>query len=247
MTEKLLVLITGANQGLGYEVVQQLSLQNRYHVLLGSRDYSKAQSAIEAITDMNTTDTASTSVEPIQIDVTSDESISAAAQTVEAKFGHLDILMVNAGISRAPGSTRAHYQQVYDTNLFGAAVTVDTFLPLLRKSTNPGGKRIAFTSSDLSSMQIALTSGDVYCGKNLPVYRSSKSALNMLMISYARLLEEEGFVVSASNPGFCSTNLNNNKGPKDPKEGAKELIKAIELSAEQAHGHVVDENGWLAW
>ena len=247
MSGKALLLITGANQGLGYYAVQQLSATNNYRILLGSRDVSKAEKAIETLTDDESINANRANVEPIQIDMSSDESISAAAKKVEEKYGYLDILMLNAGISWAKGTLREQYKQVYDTNVFGAAVTVDTFLPLLRKSTVPGGRRIAFTSSDLSSLQIALTSEGLYSGVNFPIYRSTKTALNMILVHYARLLDEEGFVVSASNPGYCATNLNAKNGPKDPREGAEMLIKAATESKEKVHGHVVDEKGQQPW
>ena len=153
MSGKALLLITGADQGLGYSAVQQLSATNTYRILLGSRDVSKAEKAIETLTDDESIKAKRANVEPIQIDMSSDESISAAAKKFEEKYGYLDILTFNAGISWAKGILREQYKQVYDTNVFGAAVTVDTFLPLLRKSTVRGGRRIVFTSADLSSLQ----------------------------------------------------------------------------------------------
>jgi NAD(P)-dependent dehydrogenase (short-subunit alcohol dehydrogenase family) len=73
-----------------------------------------------------------TNISPIQIDVDSDLSIAAAAGNVEKTYGYLDILMLNAGILGAEGSTREQYARVYNTNVFGSVVTVDAFLPLLR-------------------------------------------------------------------------------------------------------------------
>ena len=247
MISKTLLLITGANQGLGYYDVQQLSATDKYHILLGSRDISKAEKGIETLTDDKSVQANPENVEPIQIDMGSDELIQKAADTVEKNYGYLDTLMLNAGVSYAQGTTREQYRQIYDTNLFGAAVTVDTFLPLLRKSTAPGGKRIAFTSSGLSSIQWALESDNNYNAVNFPIYRSSKTATNMIMVHYTRLLEQEGFVVSASDPGYCATNLNGHRGLKDPREGAKVLIRAATEAKEKVHGYVVDEEIKEPW
>ena len=247
MTSKTIVLVTGGNQGLGYYAIQQLSATGRYHILMGSRDFGKAEKAISSLNEDQSVKANPESVEPIQIDVGSDESIEKAAKTVEEKYGRLDILMVNAGISRAPGSPREHYRQVYDTNVFGAAVTVDAFLPLLRKSTAQDGKRIAFTSSGLGSLQLALESNGQFSGVNFPIYRSSKTAVNMVMVHYARLLEGEGFVVSASDPGYCATNLNGHRGLKDPRDGAKVLIKAATEAKEKVHGRIIDKEGPEQW
>ena len=202
-----------------------------------------------------------TNIEPIQIDVTSDSSIHQAAQTVEEKFGYLDILMNNAGISRAIGvhddekpnedgsgpGLREQYRQQYDTNVFGAVMVVEAFLPLLRKSTGPGGKRIAFTGSTTASIKLASEDTASLNGKHHRIYRSTKTALNMLMVSYARGLEDEGFVVSASNPGYCATNLNLHRGFKDPREGAEVLVRAVVAPKEDVHGKLVTIDGVVPW
>jgi NAD(P)-dependent dehydrogenase (short-subunit alcohol dehydrogenase family) len=153
--------------------------------------------------------------------------------------------MVNAGISYAPGSTREHYQKVFDTNVFAVAVTIDTFLPLLRKSKAEGGKRIAFTSSSMASLKYAAEETDTNNGHfavHYPIYRSSKAAMTVLMLHYTRLLEGEGFVVTASNPGYCATNLNAYNGLKDPREGAKAVVRGAIGDKKDVHGKHIDED-----
>ena len=224
---KLLVAITGANQGLGYYAAQQMASSGKYHVLVGSRDINKANKAIEQMVSDDSYKVDRANLEPLQIDVTDDESIKAAAKSVEDKHAKIDILMLNAGIAGAQAASkngngptlRELYQQHYDTNVFGAAVTVDAFLPLLRKSNE---KRIGFTSSGLASLALAVdpSTHESYSAAMYPVYRSTKTAMNMIMVNgeqslsstcmltraqahYARLLETEGFIVSASDPGYC--------------------------------------------
>ncbi len=159
----------------------------------------------------------------------------------------LDILMPNAGIAYASGTTREQYQQMYDTNVFGASVTVEAFLPLLRKSTAAGGKRIAFTSSGLASLKMAAEDQGNYSGAKFGIYRSTKSAMNMVMVHYARLLEGEGFVVSSSDPGYCATNLNSYSGFKDPRDGAKALVRCATADKASVHAAMVDEEQKLPW
>ncbi|KAK5116586.1 hypothetical protein LTR85_009211 [Meristemomyces frigidus] len=251
---KTLVLITGANQGLGYYACQQMATTGKYHILIGSRDVSKAEKAIETLANDASVKVDASNLEPIQIDVTSDDSIKAAAETVEKNHGRLDILMNNAGIAGGQAvatdgsgpSLREIYRQHYDTNLFGAVQVTETFLPLMRKSTLPGGKRIAFTSSGLSSLQWA-SEDTQYSAANWPIYRSTKTALNMVMLYYVKSLEKEDFVVTASDPGYCATNLNGNSGLKDPRDGAKVLVRAAVEAKEKVHGHVVDEDGPEPW
>lgn len=149
---KTLILITGANQGLGYYAAQQLGATGKYHVLVGSRDVAKAHKAIESIIADNSHKNTQDNFEPLQIDVTDDQSIQDAVSAIESKHGKLDILLNNAGIAgqqEATGSAlRKLYQEHYNTNVFGAAVTSEAFLPLLRK----GDKRLGFTSSGLGSI-----------------------------------------------------------------------------------------------
>jgi NAD(P)-dependent dehydrogenase (short-subunit alcohol dehydrogenase family) len=85
-----IVLITGANQGLGYFTALQLAQQPGYHIIIGSRDASKGADAVEKIKS----DGAQSAVETIQLDVDSDASIDAAVKTVKEKFGKLDVLVV---------------------------------------------------------------------------------------------------------------------------------------------------------
>ncbi|KAK5156206.1 hypothetical protein LTS14_005093 [Recurvomyces mirabilis] len=247
---KMLVAITGANQGLGYYAAQQMASSGKYHVLVGSRDIDKANKAIEQMMSDDSYKVDKADLEPLQIDVNEDESIKAAAKSVEDKHGKLDILMLNAGIAGAQAASkngigptlRELYQQHYDTNVFGAAVTVDAFLPLLRKSDE---KRIGFTSSGLASLALAVdpSAHASYSAAMYPIYRSTKTAMNMTMAHYARLLETEGFIVSASDPGYCATNLNNHQGFKDPRDGCKALIIAATGPKEKVHARMVDDQG----
>jgi len=167
MAEQTTVLITGANRGLGYYAAQQMAATGKYLVLLGARELSKAEAAIKEIGSDTSVKVDTKNLTPIEIDVTSDASIVAAAKTVEQKYGSLDILLNNAGIAQAQtgkvedGSLRKAYQAQYDTNVFGAAATTEAFLPLLHKGKK---KRLTFTSSGLSSLKWAAEMEGNYSG-----------------------------------------------------------------------------------
>ncbi|KAK5112344.1 hypothetical protein LTR62_004307 [Meristemomyces frigidus] len=248
-TPKSILLLVGGNQGLGFYAAQQLAATGTYHILLTSRSLSKARRAIEEIvSDDSYGKINKDDLEPLELDITNDDSIKAAAKHVtDTHGGKLDILLANAGIAlpqaAAPDGTgptlRELYTRHYDTNVFGLAVVVDTFLPLLQRGQ---GKRISFTSSGLGSLKLAMEEGP-YSGEHYPVYRSTKSAVNMVMVHYARLLEKEGFVVSASDPGYCATNLNRYSGLKDPRDGCKALIISATGEKGRVHGRVVDDQG----
>lgn len=172
MTSKSLILITGANQGLGYYAAQQLAAEGNYHVLLGSRDINKAKTAIESLANDSSVKVDAKNLEPLQIDIDDDASIKAAVESVEKKHGKLDILLNNAAVA-FPGeedvlksggaSLRDFYRQHYETNVFGTVAAAEAFIPLLRKGE---GKRLAFTSSSMGSMHEA-TEGDLIPGVSL--------------------------------------------------------------------------------
>lgn len=160
MASKTLILITGANQGLGYYAAQQLASTGKYHVLLGSRNFSKAEKAIESLVSDDSVKVDAKDLEPIQIDIDDDASIKAAAETIENKYHKLDILLNNAAIAdpgedevyKSGGSAlREFYRRHYETNVFGTVTTAEAFIPLLRK----GEKRLAFTSSSVGSLHAA--------------------------------------------------------------------------------------------
>lgn len=100
MAEKLVVLISGANQGIGYYAAQHFLATGKYTVIIGSRDLAKGQQAAEDVAAAAGADRAD--VDAVQLDVTSDASIAAAAQTVDQKYGKLDIVRLRPSPSRRP-------------------------------------------------------------------------------------------------------------------------------------------------
>lgn len=97
MSSTKIVLVTGGNNGIGYETVKAFlqSAKAVYHVLLGSRSTERGNKAIEKLRG-ELPETNST-VELVQLDVTSDESIRRALEQVRIHQGRLDALVSNAG------------------------------------------------------------------------------------------------------------------------------------------------------
>jgi NAD(P)-dependent dehydrogenase (short-subunit alcohol dehydrogenase family) len=141
MATKTLILITGANQGLGYYTAQQLAGTGKYQVLLGSRDFSKAEKAIESLIADDSVKVDGKDLEPIQIDINDDDSIEAAAKKIDDKYHKLDILLNNAAVAfpeeepyKAGGATlRKFLRQNYETNVFGTVLATSVSLSLLRR------------------------------------------------------------------------------------------------------------------
>ncbi|TVY45755.1 Short-chain dehydrogenase/reductase [Lachnellula occidentalis] len=233
-----IVLITGANQGIGFAIAKTLSSKPAYHVLMGSRDAQRGIDAAKKLQGQGL------HVEPITIDVTSDESIAKATQQVMKQFGRLDVLINNAGVSlKEDGISglelRNIYQETFAVNTFGAALTTESFIPLLKSSPTP---RIVFMSTVVSSL-----ANEQKFPAFLPVYRSSKSALNMLMMHYASMYKDAGWKVNASCPGYCATNLNAFAGMDTPDNGALNAVRLATLGEDGETGTFSNKDGVIAW
>ena len=161
-----------------------------YHVLLGCRDIAKGEEATNTLKQGKAKGT----VEPLQIDVTDDASVDAAAKRVSEEFGRIDCLVHNAGISRLNHpSPRDAMREIMDVNCIGVVSVTEAFLPLLRKSIQP---RIVFVSSSTGSKTWASEEGNKLRTGAAKEYRASKAALNALMLFYSLQLGPIGFKVS---------------------------------------------------
>ncbi|KIX94901.1 uncharacterized protein Z520_09211 [Fonsecaea multimorphosa CBS 102226] len=222
-----IVLITGANQGIGFECVKKLAAeQANYHILLGSRSLERGKEAASSITDL----ARGTAVEALELDVDDDESIAKAAKYVEEKFGRLDVLLNNAGISQVKDvSFRENMTRVLQTNTISAACVTEAFIPLMRKAPVP---RLLFMSSGLGSVTLTLDPSFQYYGLGnataIKGYIVSKCAENMVGALYAVQLGKEGFKVNMTCPGHRATNLNGyNEHAGPAADGAIEACRLI--------------------
>lgn len=98
--DKQIVLITGGNTGLGLEVARKLLREHgeTFHVIIGSRDTKKGEDAVQGLRDEG-----HEGVETVQLDVTIEESVAAAAKTIETRHGRIDVLHANVSTSPGPG------------------------------------------------------------------------------------------------------------------------------------------------
>lgn len=225
MSDKQIVLITGANTGIGLEVVKALYQSNAsYEIIVGSRSLSNADNAIASVKQEFTSSKSTLST--LQVDVASDDSIHASFTEVQNRHGKLDVLINNAGASfdyaasQGKMSVRDAFNSAWDVNVTGTHVLTNEFAPLLLKSSNP---RLLFVTSGTSSLQeteqfdtpqLARLNASPEAGWPKPSgmtpivsYRSSKTGLNMLMREWTKTLKNDGVKVFAISPGFLATGL----------------------------------------
>ncbi|WPO89351.1 SDR family NAD(P)-dependent oxidoreductase [Chryseobacterium sp. HR92] len=226
--ENKIALVSGANTGVGFQIAKALA-ENGYVVYAGSRDLEKGKAATAEI---------GRKAIAVQLDITDNESIRNAVETIEAEYGYLTLLVNNAAISHAGkagrtmeeilGSQRAtivpidELKSVWDTNVFGTLALTQAFLPLLHKAP---ASRIVTVSSALGSLTINANPENPYRVHFDAVYGASKTALNGIFLSLAIELEKTNIKVHMVSPGFTATALNNFEGTDSVEEGSKEPIR----------------------
>jgi NAD(P)-dependent dehydrogenase (short-subunit alcohol dehydrogenase family) len=226
--------ITGANKGLGYETARRLIEQN-HTVVIGARNRELGRAAAEAL-----------GARFVQIEVTDDESVAAAARDVEAHEGHIDVLINNAGIVGAHTDpsllSGADALAVFDVNVAGVIRTTTAFLPLLRRSTDPV---IVNVSSGLGSLAATHDPDRIESTVVAPLYTSSKAALIMLTTQYAKALTD--IRVNAVDPGYTATDLNDHSGPQTVTEGTDAIVALATEGPGKGSGRFVDRHGEVSW
>jgi NAD(P)-dependent dehydrogenase (short-subunit alcohol dehydrogenase family) len=230
--------VTGANKGIGYEIVRQLAEKN-YTVFLGARNEELGKKAVQSLGYSN--------ISYVQVDVTDTASIVNSRNKILEVTNHLDLLINNAGIALDFGIlpselTIETLRNEFNVNFFGTFQMIQTFLPLIKKSQQ--GKIVNVTT-DMAS-QTMFDNGQA--GQlNLLGYNSSKTAANALTLSFGKEFGMNGPKILSVTPGFTTTDLNGNApGGKTTEEGAQ-IIVEYALSENNYNGKILDKNGIIPW
>jgi NAD(P)-dependent dehydrogenase (short-subunit alcohol dehydrogenase family) len=234
-----IALVTGATSGIGQHTARQLTAAG-WRVLVGARDADKGARVATEI-----------GAHALQLDVTSSQSIAAAATQVP----HLDALINNAGISQDTGTLITDtdldvFRHTYETNVFGVVAVTNAFLPALRRSQRG---RIVNISSGTGSL--AWSTGpnpqfdhDAASSGAGAAYRSSKTALNAITLFYAHALAADRIKVNALAPGLRATQLNPfaATGGGDPTEAADAAVQLAQLPDDGPTGKLFSWDGTIA-
>ena len=208
-----IALITGGNKGLGQATARRLA-ELGHTVYIGARDVERGRTAAEEL-----------GVQWLQLDVTDDASVDAAAAELTRREGRLDILVNNAGVGgrdvKPDELTADDMREVFDVNVFGLVRVTHAVLPLLHQSQ---AGVIVNVSSRLGAFG-AMTDPDSYQYPYfIPAYGSSKSAVNMLTVQFAKALPQ--LRINAVEPGITATDLHGLTGPgiQTPDQGAEYIV-----------------------
>ncbi|KAK0544401.1 hypothetical protein OC846_006083 [Tilletia horrida] len=254
-SNKTIILITGANNGIGLEVASQLlQASANNHVILTSRSLAKGEAALAEL--QGKFPSAPGSAEVIELDVTQPEVVERAAKQVEAAHGRLDVLVNNAGIAFFPPGTPVPkmFRETYETNVIGVQTTSDAFSPLLKKSTST--PRLLNVSSGVGSITQRLDPADPTF--NMPGgahYRASKAALNMVTACLNFELAPHGIKLFSIDPGFTVSDLSPNnraeKGARPTADAATFIVRIVNGEEDAKAGGFLTEmegkGGLLPW
>jgi NAD(P)-dependent dehydrogenase (short-subunit alcohol dehydrogenase family) len=243
-TKKKIALVTGANKGLGFEMARQLG-QAGVQVLLAARDPQKGEAAAEKLRQEGL------DVQFLKLDVTSPADRAAALTFVAEKFGHLDILINNAGISaeglgagKVSTTTDEVIHRTFETNFFAPVALTRALLPLLLKSD---AGRIVNMSSILGSQALhADPKSPIYDFKSLS-YDASKTALNSFTIHLAYELKDTKIKVNSAHPGWVKTDMGTDAAPMEIPEGGKTGVELALLGDDGPTGGYFHLGQSLPW
>lgn len=229
-----IVFITGGNKGLGYETAKRL-IEMGQKVYIGSRNEERGKIAAKEL-----------GAELILIDVTDDDSVKEAAESMRSKEGRIDILINNAGIpgvfKKPEDITGSDMDRVFETNVFGVVRVTNAFIPLLRKSDNPV---IVNVSSGLGSFGMVTDDTTDESKINSLTYCSAKAAVSMLTFQYAKGLPD--IKVNCADPGSTATDLNGGRGKQTVQEGTDAIIKLATIDKDGPTGTFINRLGDMPW
>jgi NAD(P)-dependent dehydrogenase (short-subunit alcohol dehydrogenase family) len=205
---KKIACVTGANRGIGFEIVRQL-LQHDFHVVLTARSRDAGERAASKL---------GSNVSFRSLDVCDDASIERAAKEFGNSHDHLDVLVNNAAIYPDEDVdiltiTREQLVTTLQTNTLGALRVVQAFLPYLRKA---GSARVINVSSGYGELD--------GLSAEVPSYCLSKLALNGVTRMLQQKLPAEGISVNSMCPGWVRTDMGGPGASRSVEQGADTAV-----------------------
>lgn len=250
-TASRIAVVTGANKGIGYFIALQLGLSGLFSkIIIGCRDTTRGTTAANELQKLAATKV-DTKFQFVPLTIGDNASHSAFCQKMKQEFGHVDVLVNNAGFAYKGADPTPFKGQTHKTlqiNYFGLVGFTEQIIPLLRKGTDPRIVNVASMAGRLS--QVSKELQDKFTGEELTIEQ-----LNVLMNAFKQDVQsethqkkgwsnsnygisklgvvaatrvwarrEDSIKVNACCPGYCATDMSSHKGTRPPEEGAKNAI-----------------------
>lgn len=236
-----IVLITGANKGLGKEIGRQLGALG-YTVVLAARDEKAGKAAAAELA------AAGCDAHTVRLEVTNPDDIAGLARYLETTFGRLDVLVNNAGIALEWDGKPTNSDKVRRTlevNLIAPFAITEALVPLLSRSDDA---RVINQSSMLGSIGTAECMWEQVAGFMTVGYSTSKAGLDMLTVIHSKTLASQGIAVAAAHPGWVKTDLGSQAAPLEVDEGARTVVDLVTIAREQfPHGQLCHMGERIPW
>jgi NAD(P)-dependent dehydrogenase (short-subunit alcohol dehydrogenase family) len=224
-------LVTGANKGIGLEVVRQL-LNRNFNVILTARNRDKGLRAIEKLKNRDE------KLLFVQMDVGNEDSIKKAAKEVQSKNIKIDVIVNNAGVLLDSESINEVSSEkiltTFRVNTLGPILVIQNFLPIMNKNG-----RIINVSSGLG----AFSEMSSYA----PVYSISKSALNAVTKQFSFSLVENNISVNSVSPGWVQTDMGGSNAARTVEKGAETIVWLAEEAPHNLTGKFFRDKKEMDW
>lgn len=235
------VLITGANKGLGKEIGRQLGSLG-YTVVLSARDEQAGKAAAAELLAQGY------DAHTVRLEVTNPDDIGGLVSYIETTFGKLDVLVNNAGIAlewdgRPTDANKV--RRTLEVNLIAPYAITEALVPLLSRSDDA---RVINQSSMLGSIGIAENAWDQVATFMAVGYSTSKAGLNMLTVMQSKTLASKGIAVAAAHPGWVKTDLGTQAAPMEVDQGASTVVNLVTIARDQfPHGQLLHKGERMPW
>ncbi|CDK24942.1 unnamed protein product [Kuraishia capsulata CBS 1993] len=230
MSQQTVYLVTGANRGIGLQIVTQLAA-NPSNTVYGTARNLAGAADLKALASKHS------NFKPLEADVVKPETLKKAAAVVANESGHIDVLLANAGVgdsvSQVKDLSKDALSYHWEVNTWGSVSTYQAFRTLLLTSKQ---KKLVFVSTLLGSV-------NDYLPIPTTAYGASKASLNYLVRAIASESKEEGLIVLSIHPGLVATDMSAAIDEKvnfaklgistiTPKESAEGIIAQVEKLTE---------------
>lgn len=236
MSSPRITVVTGASRGLGRAAAVHLATIGGHRVIATARqpaDLEVLRSKFEL---------AGHPIETRALDVTDQASVAALASWLEERYGRVDGLINNAGISLDRFSMSLSdlpldtLRETLETNLFGLLRVTQALMPLLRASAAGRVVNLSSGMGQLSDM-----------GTGAPAYRISKTAVNAVTTILAAELKGSPVKVNSVCPGWCRTDLGGKEAPRSPEDGIDTVVWLATLPADGPNGGFFRDRLPIPW
>jgi len=231
MSEQKTALVTGANKGIGLEIVRKL-LAEGLRVFLTARNATVGKVAASSLDG---------DVRFLQMDVSDDASIQKGAKTYGELSDSLDVLINNAGIYPDENFdiltiSREQLVETFQTNTFGPVKVTQAFLPFLKKSNAPRAINISSGYGEIGGLSY-----------KVPSYCLSKLALNGVTIMLDQALRSEGIAVYTMCPGWVRTDMGGANAARSVEEGADTAVWLATDAPQTLSGKFFRDRKVIGW